>query len=290
MKLRRYRRTLARPEWIRHPARLEHAGELVAAPCEVWAAEPAGDRLVLVAVPVAGLEPLRAACAAVRVAASPRTSAMVTYAKIFGYQPRFSLRHDFCTAAALNREQPDAAAVLTWHARVAELKYHEHNPDLCAEHALALRGVRPCWRIDGGAFTSGIVNRDNPLRYHTDTGNFPRLWSVMFVMPRHVRGGELVLPELGLALRFAEDTAVMFAGQELIHGVTPIQRTRADGARHSVVYYALRGMCGCLEPGDELARIRTVRTEREGRRARGETPPDPRRGDWRWKGTPNGRR
>ena len=45
-----------------------------------------------------------------------------------------------------------------------------------------LAAVRPEWRIPGTIFTSGIINKNNPLRYHRDAGNFPRLWSCMYAI------------------------------------------------------------------------------------------------------------
>ena len=283
MKLVRYARTLPRNEWIRGAADLAHASTVLEPPVELWAAEPQGDRLVLLALPADDVAPLHAAVRRVQVGNAPRANGMFTAAKIFGYQPRFSLRHDYCTGAALNHEQPADYAVLAEYAQRAERAYAEHNPALYAQHkATLLRDVKPCWRMGASVFTSGIVNRNNPLRYHTDTGNFPALWSAMYVLPDGTAGGELVLPEYRLALRWPGAALVMFAGQELMHGVTTIERTRVGGVRHSVVYYALRGMCRCLEPAAELARIRTVRTERERKRARGEAVPDPRRGDKRW--------
>jgi hypothetical protein len=128
--------------------------------------------------------------------------------------------------------------------------------------------VQPDYRMAGTAFTSGIANDNNPLWYHFDTGNYPGVWSGMLTLRQGVEGGYLSMPEWDVGLRVADKSLLLFDGQGLLHGVTPITKTSETGRRFTVVYYSLKGMWKCLPPKAELERIRRVRTEREEKRAR----------------------
>ena len=123
--------------------------------------------------------------------------------------------------------------------------------------------------MHGGVFTSGICNYNNPLRLHYDKGNFPGSWSAMFAFTHSIRGGNLVLPGYRVAFRFNKPSFIIFDGQKNLHGVTPIKYLGKSGFRYSVVYYAMQGMCRCLSTGEELERIRVVKTGRERKRAGG---------------------
>lgn len=96
------------------------------------------------------------------------------------------------------------------------------------------------------------------------------------VLRRHVAGGHLRIPEYDATIGCRDGWAVFFAGYDLVHGVTPMQLTRPDGYRFSIVYYALKGMKDCFTAAVETRYARKRRTEREqsmaGRLAAGDTP------------------
>lgn len=48
--------------------------------------------------------------------------------------------------------------------------------------------ILPEWRLKDQPFTSGIVNRSNPLPYHLDSGNLKGSMSAMVVMQQGVLG------------------------------------------------------------------------------------------------------
>src|SRR6185369_973882 len=155
-------------------------------------------------------------------------------------------------------------------------KYYEQwNPTGYKSHCEAVQKVLPQYRLHGTPFTSGIINDNNPLAYHYDSGNFKGVWSAMFGFKRHVEGGHLSVPELvdtdnrALGFEIADKSLLLFDGQGLLHGVTPIRKTRAEARRFTVVFYSLQQMWKCEPVESEVQRIRRIRTERERKRAAG---------------------
>ncbi len=196
-----------------------------------------------------------------------RTSGLVTTSRIFGYSPRNTLRKDFCSATSLAKEQPHYHKVIADYAAKVGEYYQQFNPDLYSTHQQTTEGhVIGDYRIKDSPFTSGIINKNNPLKYHFDTGNFTDVWSGMLVFKRDIEGGYLSVPEYGIGFELKHNSLLMFDGQGLLHGVTPIKRLHPNAFRYSIVYYSLRQMWNCLPITDELLRIRQVRTERETKR------------------------
>lgn len=199
-----------------------------------------------------------------------RTNRLKSRATTFGYQPRITLRRDYCAQTRLTREQPAESEQLFALARRCAHHYAEWNPTVFWNHVEEVeREVLPCWRIGGTPFTGGIVNETTNLAYHRDNGNYKRTWSAMVVLREHVAGGWLVVPELDLAIETADLSLTMFYGQDYWHGVSPLHRTRRNGRRYSIVFYSLKTMRNCLCPEDEFTRYRQVRTVRERNRRAG---------------------
>lgn len=199
-----------------------------------------------------------------------RSEGLLSQSRVFGGQPRLTIRRDFCTMTSLANQQPaEHQTLLDWGAR-ADAIYRTVNPELYTKHVEVVSAVKPCWRIHDTVFTSGIANKDNALFYHLDSGNFPDVWSAMYAFSMDLEGGHLAVPELGIGFSFDKPALIMFDGQGLIHGVTPLVKKSKQAYRYSVVYYALRQMCKCGTLDEELARIRTVKTTREIKRAKKE--------------------
>jgi hypothetical protein len=182
--------------------------------------------------------------------------------RVYGYQPRMPpRRQDYCSMARFYKDYPQIFDDITSWIRSAEKDFEEISPELYLPQKELVRGsVLEEWRIAGTSFTSGIINKSNPLGYHTDTGNIKNAWSMMLVLRAGVDGGQLVVPELDVALSLDHCSQLFFDGQSLIHGVTPIKKTSADGERFSVVAYSLKQMCKCLHPVQEIerAQVRAV--------------------------------
>lgn len=81
-----------------------------------------------------------------------------------------------------------------------------------------------------------------------------------------IEGGRLSIPEYDIKLEIADDTLVIFNGQEILHGVTPIKKTHPKGYRYTVVYYSMEQMWKCDSLNEETDRIRKKKKEREFKR------------------------
>lgn len=197
-----------------------------------------------------------------------RTDGLKTTSAVLGYLPRNTIRRDYCTATRLAVQQPKQHAVVARYAAVVNQYYRSINPELFARHTKDTdEHVIGAYTIKDSVFTSGIINKNNPLKYHFDTGNFKDVWSCMLVFKGDVEGGYLSCPEFGIGFALRNNSLLMFDGQEILHGVTPIRRLHEDSYRYSIVYYSMRSMWGCEPLNDEVARIRKKKTEREQKRA-----------------------
>jgi len=196
-----------------------------------------------------------------------RTSGMVTSSKIFGYAPRNAIRQLSCRAAAIAYQHPAESNILKKFAAIAAEQYRATNAELAEKHnRLTDEKVKPEYRMAGSMFTSGIVNHNNPLKYHFDAGNYPGVWSAMFAFKRHVDGGRLACPEIGMAFECANGSLTMFDGQSILHGVTPIIKKTPEAVRYTVVYYSLKQMWSCESNQGEIERMREMRMKIENSR------------------------
>lgn len=194
-----------------------------------------------------------------------RSRGLVSTSRIFGYRPRNEFRQDYCSATSLATEAPKEHELVCKLAEKLEGYYQKYNPEGYAKHKEATAGnVKEPWRMNKNSiFTSGIINKNNPLKYHFDTGNYTDVYSLMIVFKAGVEGGYLALPEYEVAFKLPHNAIFMFDGQSILHGVTPIKYTSPAGYRFSMVYYTLKRMWQCLEINEEIARIREKKTERE---------------------------
>jgi hypothetical protein len=200
----------------------------------------------------------------IKYSSSTRTSGLVTSSRIFGYSPRNGIRNAPCRSATLAFESPAQNQILKRFATVASDYYNKTNKDLAERHSqMTDEKVLPIYKMDGSMFTSGIVNHNNPLKYHFDSGNYNGVWSAMFAFKRDIEGGHLACPEIDVAFKCSNCSLVMFDGQSILHGVTPIKKLKPDAVRYTVVYYSLKAMWSCESPSNELERMRSKRQEIE---------------------------
>lgn len=197
-----------------------------------------------------------------------RRNGLAMRSRIFGKQPRSLPRRDFCNAATLAREDPTGHEIVSSYAEKVSAYYKQFNPEQYATHASQTEKIHPDWKMqDDGVFTSGIINFNSALRYHFDAGNFKNVWSNMLVFRKESTGGLLAIPEFDVAFALPHNSLIMFDGQKLMHGVTPIVLHSEDAYRFSVVFYSLKQLWNCLPINDEIIRAQERRTEREFRRA-----------------------
>lgn len=203
----------------------------------------------------------------IRFYTNDRTGGLISTSRIFGFRPRDVKRNDFCATAALATEHPkEHQAVCNYGKKLASL-YYQEAPEVSARHKdVTVHEVGEEWIIPHTPFTSGIINKNNQLKYHFDAGNFKDVYSVMVVFKKDIEGGYLSIPEYDVKIALRNNTAFMFDGQEIMHGVTPIKKLTPYSYRYSIVYYSLQQMWNCLPIDDELARIRKTKMEREQKR------------------------
>lgn len=197
-----------------------------------------------------------------------RTRGLVSTSRIFGYRPRSPLRGDYCSSTSMASEHPEEHALVCGFAIEVEEYYKKYYPEGWEKHrSVTDEKILPEYKIKNSEkeslFTSGIINKNNPLKYHFDTGNFKDVYSCMLVFKHDVSGGYLSLPEYGVGFELKNNSLFMFDGQSILHGVTPIKYNNPNGHRFSIVYYSLKQIWKCLEMTAELAYVRNKKTARE---------------------------
>ena len=196
-----------------------------------------------------------------------RLAGLITKSRIFGYKPREKIRNDFCTATQLSRESPTEHKIICDFSKVISKYYKKFCGEIYHEHEeITKTKLLPEWTLEGTPFSSGIVNRNNALHYHFDTGNYRNVYSNMVAFKSNVKGGYLSIPQYDIAMEIADNSLMLFDGQKILHGVTPFKLLSENAYRISVVYYSLQQMWKCEPMNTELARIKDVRTELEKRR------------------------
>lgn len=85
-----------------------------------------------------------------------------------------------------------------------------------------------------------------------------------------MKGGGLSIPEIDTYIDLQDNTLLIFDGQELLHGVTPIAKQSKKSYRYTVVYYSLIQMWKCLTITEEMLAKRKRRFNKEAKRAKGE--------------------
>lgn len=197
-----------------------------------------------------------------------RTAGLKTESRIFGYSPRNTIRKDFCSSTSLAYQNPEQNKAICDFGEYLSTLYQKHFPKIFNEHqTITDQKILQEWKIRNTPFTSGIVNKNNPLKYHFDAGNIKNVLSNMVVFKSGVEGGFLSCPEYNIGFEVADNSVILFDGQKILHGVTPIKKLTNNSYRYSVVYYTLQQMWNCLPITEEVARIQKVRTKRENNRA-----------------------
>ncbi len=156
------------------------------------------------------------ACKSIKYGITKRSDGLVTRSRIFGYDPATGIRKQYCSASRLSSESPRQHKVITDFALVINEIYKKYLPDAQKFHEeTANEKILNEWRIPNTPFTSGIINQNNQLNYHFDSGNFNGVYSNMIVMKGNSSGGYLSVPEYDLGLQCSDNTLVMFDGQSI---------------------------------------------------------------------------
>ena len=258
------RKKLNFKDFVKRPAKEADVSELIKEDCIIYDKTQPGKPLILYFKFNDDTSEIREACQKIPYETSKRSGGLVTTSRIFGFDPATGIRKPYCSATRLAFDNPNEHKVIVdFGARIAQI-YKEYLPDVYISHEqLTIDKVRKEWQIPHTPFTSGIINKNNQLNYHFDSGNFTDVYSNMIVFKSNTAGGYLSVPEFDIGLQCADDTMVMFDGQKILHGVTPIHHYSDKAYRYSIVYYTLQQMWKCEEISDEIAKIRNRRMKQE---------------------------
>ena len=191
-----------------------------------------------------------------------RSSGIMSSSKIFGYQPRSGLRVAPCSIAKMTKEFPVENQIVTDLCERVEAIYKKEFPEIHKSHIGQVNEeVLQDWRINGGVFTSGIINFNNPLNYHLDNNNYKNYRSCMLNFRHNCLGGYLVIPEYDIKFLLKDNTVIIFDGATVVHGVSDLTLLDKTSYRYSIVFYSLYTMKPCRRPDEELKRFQKRQTE-----------------------------
>lgn len=203
-----------------------------------------------------GTDSLLQACKEIKYNNTPRTNGLVTNAKPFGSKPANGRKDPFCSQAVMKARFPKADSVFKAFSHYMASIYKEKFPEIYLKNKKALRKdkkpVHEDYIIGNTPYTSGIVNFNNNLAYHYDTGNHEGMLSGMIVLSNNISGGHLILPEYDVAFKIKNNTVIFFDGQKILHGVSPIHVINSRGYRYSIVYYSMKELWRCLPFQEEM--------------------------------------
>jgi hypothetical protein len=203
-----------------------------------------------------------------------RTNALPTQSSVFGSLPRTALRNDYCRYSAQTKSERKNTQRLFTFMEVLTNIYKEHLPEQF-EHDMSTinENVNSDYLLkEKQPFATANINVNHAIKYHRDTGNFRGNLSNVLILKDGVIGGELVFPEYGFALSQEDSFLAVFDGQNEIHGVMPILKTKKNPYRASIVYYTLENMKHCYPFEMEVERLQKLSTERAVKRAKNIDP------------------
>jgi hypothetical protein len=203
-----------------------------------------------------------------------RTNALPTQSSVFGSLPRVALRNDYCRFSSQTKNEKKNTQRLFTFMDVLTGIYKEHLPAQY-EHDVKVisENVNTDYLLkDNKPFATANINVNHAIKYHRDTGNFRGNLSNVLILKDGIIGGELVFPEYGFALAQDDSYLAIFDGQNEIHGVMPIIKTKENPYRASIVYYTLENMKHCYPFKMEVERLQKVSTERAAKRAANADP------------------
>jgi hypothetical protein len=89
-------------------------------------------------------------------------------------------------------------------------------------------------------FTSSISNFNISAPFHRDAGNIIGCVNVIITKKKNATGGNLNIPDYGATIDSKDNSLLVYPAWKNMHGVTPINKTKPDGYRNSLVFYPLK--------------------------------------------------
>lgn len=200
--------------------------------------------------------------------------ALPTQSSVFGSLPRIAVRNDYCRYSAQTKSEKKNTQRLFTFIEVLTNIYKQHLPEQF-EHDVTVitENVNNDYLLkEKQPFATANINVNHAIKYHKDSGNFRGNLSNVLILKDGIIGGELVFPEYGFALAQDDCYLSVFDGQNEIHGVMPILKTKEKPYRASIVYYTLENMKHCYPFEMEVERLQRVSSERARKRADNKDP------------------
>mgnify|MGYP007122136967 CR=1 FL=1 len=170
-----------------------------------------------------------------------------------GFQPGNGLRGNFCSPTVSMHANKDLQVFGYYMALFGEEEYKRVMPEMYALHVEEMKRLKDKKMLISprSLFTSAVINRSNQIQYHYDRGNTKEGATMMCYILKGTKGGELLLPEVDLAINVKNNVFMLMEGHRMIHGVAPIERTYEGAERYSVVYYSKKELFNCQVNLDE---------------------------------------
>jgi len=201
--------------------------------------------------------------------------ALPTKSSVFGALPRVPMRNDFCRLSNKTYEEKENMKRLMSFQKILCDVYKEHLPELYNKDLEFVReNVDDDYRLVDTPYTTVNINVNHAIKYHKDNGNVKGSYSNVLILKEKCYGGELVLPEYGIALEQSDGALCIFKGQEEIHGVMPILPIDEGFYRASIVFYTLAQLKHCYPYKEEVTRLNIKKRERAVKRANDIDPRD----------------
>lgn len=228
---------------------------------------------VYINLPKQILTPLRGAVLKTKYVETYRTNALPTKSSVFGALPRVALRNDFCRLSNKTFEEKENMKSLMGFQEILCSVYKEHLPDLFEKDLQYVRAnIDDDYRLVDTPYTTVNINVNHAIKHHRDSGNIKGSYSNVLILKKNCTGGELVLPEYGVALEQSDGALCIFRGQEEIHGVMPLKPLSDNFYRASIVYYTMAQLKHCYPYKEEVTRLNIKKRERAVKRAKNIDP------------------
>lgn len=191
---------------------------------------------------------------------SNRTSGIKTSSSVFGYMPRNAVRSDYCRVTKKSKDEPANFDKVHEFAKWLT-DYYKGIVSTENEEAF-LEQVGDDWKLQDTFFTTANFNMNQVIKYHRDAFNAKDAWSNVLILSDGIRGGELVIPGLGVAFKQQNNALSIFDGQKIMHGVHNVRQTKPGAYRCSCVFYTLQQLTSCYPYDEELQRAKSVYQEK----------------------------
>src|SRR5690606_4783398 len=129
---------------------------------EVLVTENGQPKILYAKLPDEKTKFIRQACKNIKYETNTRTTGLKTRSRIFGYNPRNTIRKDFCSSTSLAIESPTEHQIICDFGEYLSELYLKYFPDVYKAHNdIVKEKMLDEWKINNTPFTSGIVNKNN---------------------------------------------------------------------------------------------------------------------------------